>query len=195
MTASALQELRNVVTAHGFEIPLEIPPKAAYEQVREELGLPDLVVEFYEAELLSTEFRVPWVSGELLVGGLTQLIGLQEGYRWGAERIRLPGWQDNWIVVASMDGDPFIVDTSRDTTAVLWARHGIGSWEFREVASSMREFIEALVRLERVLLDEYDEDVFDDDSVLLPDFVRELTDQVGAVLTAEQLAIFWEAVR
>jgi hypothetical protein len=54
-----------------------------------------------------------------------------------------------WVVVASVFGDPFFLDTSADEGRVLFARHGAGGWSPVEFASSMQSFIGGLVEFER----------------------------------------------
>ena len=59
---------------------------------------------------------------------LARLWDLQAGYRWhGLTGDRIPEWQDDWIVVTTAGGDPYIFDAS--SGHILFAYHGAGAWE------------------------------------------------------------------
>jgi hypothetical protein len=60
------------------------------------------------------------------------------------------GWDANWIVLETADGDPVIADVSTTDVAVSTARHGIGRWDPTPVAGSLHEFIEMLDVVEDV---------------------------------------------
>jgi hypothetical protein len=53
----------------------------------------------------------------------------------------------------------------------------------------MESFIAALVEFDRVLLADFELEVFNDDG-LIPEFVRAVEHQVGTVLTTDQTARF-----
>lgn len=83
---------------------------------------------------------------EMLIFSFAELPEAQVGYCWvGVDRTPSHSWPATWIVVASVFGDPFFVDTSRGGCPLLLARHGAGSWSPGAVASSMESFIVAAV--------------------------------------------------
>ena len=86
----------------------------------------------------------------LFLFGANELIEEQKGYSVDpTEGEPLVDWPPHYVVFASHGGDPYVLDlsTSDGTDAlVLTARHGEGSWEFKRVAKSFREFLEQLTK-------------------------------------------------
>ncbi|WP_435008661.1 hypothetical protein P12x_005871 [Tundrisphaera lichenicola] len=63
---------------------------------------------------------------------LANLWKFQAGYRWnGLNGQPVEDWDDDWLVVADQGGDPFIL--SRSSGTVLFAEHGTGGWEPKEI--------------------------------------------------------------
>jgi len=54
------------------------------------------------------------------------------------------GWRESWIVVESIDADPFIADLSAPGIPVSEAPHGAGAWRPTPVAATLTEFIASL---------------------------------------------------
>ena len=80
--------------------------------------------------------------------GADELIDGQAGYAVHPDTHKpLKGWPRDHVVIASSDGDPFVLDLSGGSNKdapVAMAAHGQGTWEFSEVASSFQGFIELL---------------------------------------------------
>src|SRR5262249_39248685 len=70
----------------------------------------------------------PGYGNSYFLPRLSRLWDFQAGYRYHAKSgTKLLGWHDDWLVIASEGGDPFIF--LQDTEKILYAHHGIGLWE------------------------------------------------------------------
>ena len=59
---------------------------------------------------------------------MSRLWDVQAGYRWNGNTGEPMGeWDDDWLVIATAGGDPYIFD--RSARIVLFARHGEGAWQ------------------------------------------------------------------
>jgi hypothetical protein len=188
--ANAFERLKSVVVSHGHTFETGPVDRGVLERVSSELSLPPGFVSLYVDHGPVPRSSIPWVVEDLLVVSFEELPEAQDGYgRAGDGRTPSPSWQTGWVVVASVFGDPFFIDTSRDGCPVLFARHGAGIWSPVEVASSMEAFINSLVGFEIVLLDGFDLEVWDDNG-LLPQFVGQIEQELAGILTSEQAAAF-----
>lgn len=187
---TGIEELQAVLRSHGLEFETVPAAKELLRAVADDLDSPDWFLSFY-AELGPAEnSTIPWVVERLSVETLAQLPEAQMGYRWiGADKAPSPIWPANWIVVASVFGDPFFVDTTIESGPVFFARHGAGEWQRSEVASSMEAFMRCLARFETVLVGAFDLDVWDDDG-LRADFVTAVRQGLADVLDAHQIDAF-----
>lgn len=118
---------------------------------------------------------------------LYKLWDRQAGYRWDASNgERVAEWQDNWLVIADQNADPFILDTG--TGEILYAMHGTGAWDADVVAPDLPTFAAALAAVGVVCL-EADEDLRNDDWEIRPEHrvraLQALTVVLGDALEAE----------
>ncbi|MGE8704168.1 MAG: SUKH-4 family immunity protein [Achromobacter sp.] len=118
---------------------------------------------------------------------LYKLWDRQAGYRWDASNgERVTEWQDNWLVIADQNADPFILDT--ETGEILYAMHGTGAWDADVVAPDLPTFASALAAVGVVCL-EADEDLRNDDWEIKPEHraraLQALTTVLGDPVEAE----------
>ena len=118
---------------------------------------------------------------------LFKLWDRQAGYRWDASNgERVAEWQDNWLVIADQNADPFILDTG--TGEILYAMHGTGAWDAAVVAPDLPTFAAALAAVGVVCL-EADEDLRNDDWEIRPEHraraLQALTIVLGDPVEAE----------
>lgn len=77
--------------------------------------------------------------------GARELIKAQMGYLSNAiTGERLSDWDENWVVIAHKEGDPYIFDLSKkqnDDCPIYQASHGVGKWNFKKVANGFLEFL------------------------------------------------------
>ncbi|MGW9064067.1 hypothetical protein ACWGPO_08230 [Achromobacter animicus] len=111
----------------------------------------------------------------------------QAGYRWDASNgERVAEWQDNWLVIADQNADPFILDTGNGE--ILYAMHGTGAWDAAVVAPDLPTFAAAVAAVGVVCL-EADEDLRNDDWEIRPEHraraLQALTIVLGDPVQAE----------
>ena len=185
-----IEELQSLVRSHGFEFETHPVEEPILRSISDELALPQSFSSLYTDHGPTENTTIPWVVEEISIFSFGELPAAQDGYRWiGPGRTPSPSWPGNWVVVASVFDDPFFIDTSIDACPVFFARHGAGTWDPTEIASSMQSFIQGLACFESVLLDGFDLDVWDGDG-LRPDFVGEVKRRLADMLTAEQASAF-----
>lgn len=110
---------------------------------------------------------------------LHKLWDRQAGYRWDASNgERVAEWQDNWLVIADQNADPFILDT--ETGQILYAMHGTGAWDADVVAPDLPTLAAALAAVGLVCL-EADEDLRNDDWEIKPEHRDRALDALAAV--------------
>jgi hypothetical protein len=86
---------------------------------------------------------------DLQLFGAAELEEAQHGYSFNPIKNEVIAiWPKHYVVIAEMAGDPFVLDLSaakKGDAPVLTAKHGLGSWKFREVAGTFLEFLEKKV--------------------------------------------------
>lgn len=70
-----------------------------------------------------------------------------------ATKEAIPGWDDDWFLIATEGGDPIIVNLSEhnDSSIVYSAMRGAGAWEFCPIANSIAEFLLCAVAVQHAL--------------------------------------------
>lgn len=183
MTMTSFSRIRDQFARFG---ELRAQPRAGWNG---DIPLPAVLADFYEqvgpwgATYHENVGPVGITLSETNISfpPLHRLWNLQAGYRWDASNgQRVPEWQDNWLVVADQNADPFILDTQ--TGRILHAMHGTGGWDPGEVAPDLPTLAAALAAIGLVCL-EADEDLRDDDWEIKPEHraraLRDLTEVLG----------------
>lgn len=94
---------------------------------RGELELPTSLVDYYR-DFGPLDLGLSGYGNDYFLPSLAALWEHQAGYRWdGVTGQAIDDWNDDWLVIADCGGDPFIL--SRSTGQVLFAEHGMGTWE------------------------------------------------------------------
>lgn len=167
-----------------------------------EIPLPESLAEFYEQigpwgatyhehvgpvgiTLSETQISFP---------ALHRLWNLQAGYRWDASNgQRVNDWQEEWLVIADQNADPFILDTN--TGRILFALHGTGAWDAGELAPDLFTFIAAATAIGAVF-HRADEDLRDDDWVIKPEYRKAAIAEVAKVVgDAREAEAFFETLQ
>lgn len=140
------------------------------------------------------------VGSTLVVGGnpvcippLYKLCNLQAGYAWSHNaEAKLPGWNENWLVIAEQGGDPFILDQS--CGQVLFAFHGAGSWRPKFFAENLFQAFGALATVATTFIS-LDDNAFVDCEITkaaLSVIESQLSDFLGSRTKAEGMLKVWE---
>ncbi len=130
-----------------------------------DFALPDALERFYR-EVGPVNVEIPGYGNPYFLPRLSQLWSLQAGYRWnGITGKRLRSWDDDWLVVASEAGDPFIL--SRTTERVLYAIHGTGSWEPEDAFPDLNTMAACLALLGSIIV-RAGASLTDEDATIMP---------------------------
>jgi hypothetical protein len=188
---NCFEPLRVVLNAHGYGFETGPVDEPTLRRVSVDLALPRDFAALYAHGGPADDSSVPWVVEDISLFSFAELPAGQEGYRWtGSQRTPDPAWPTSFVVVASVLGDPFVVDTSATELPVLFARHGAATWSFITIASSMTSFFGGLAEFERVLIGDFDLEVWGDESGLLPAFLDAVERRLRDVWSDEQTSRF-----
>jgi hypothetical protein len=95
------------------------------------------VAEYYR-DLGPLDVSVPNYGNPVFLPSLTNLWAFQAGYQYLPETHEfLPGWETDWLVIASDYESAFIY--SRSSTTVLHALHGAGIWRPQPMFTELRQ--------------------------------------------------------
>lgn len=115
---------------------------------------------------------------------LHRLWTLQAGYRWDASNgQRVADWQEQWLVIADQNADPFILDMNNGR--ILFALHGAGAWNADELAPDLITFVASAAAI-GVVFHQADDDLRDDDWVIKPEYRDAAIAAVAKVLGDER---------
>ncbi|HEY9131417.1 MAG TPA: hypothetical protein VIM98_06630 [Dyella sp.] len=100
---------------------------------------------------------------------LHKLWAQQDGYAWSRNPDNLlPGWRENWLVVATKGADPLLFD--RDDGRILIASAGVGKagWQPRAFAEDLESAFGGIATVANALT-ALGDDAFDEDFNLRPE--------------------------
>ncbi len=153
--------LRAELDRHGVSFVTERTSAEDIAQLAGTFRIPIGMMETYSSEGPAGSSSVPWIVEDLRLYSLRELPGALEGYAWTRpQREELPAWPNDWVVIASIFGDPFVVDVADQAAPVYFARWRRGAWQPTRVALALGGFIDALTTFEKVLLDDFDGDAW-----------------------------------
>jgi hypothetical protein len=123
-------------------------PPAELAAIQSMWQLPDLYLDFLRKfSPLGVTILGRGFSMGLELYGAIDLVKGQQGYSFDRDE-NLPLSQ-GYVVIASMSGDPFVLDLSQTKDAdapVLTALHGMGEWDFTKVSAKFLTFLRRLAR-------------------------------------------------
>ncbi len=173
--ATLLQELRTELwqqqhrndseSAEAATPPTIAPvPAATLDAAVKRYQLPPIYRAFLEALGSEGITIFPGPFQQLEIATAAELDQAQVGFRGakiGDESFVAPhGWRRSWIVLATDNGDPYFVDTTKmrpDGEGPIWmAMHGTGTWGPHLVASSFSQFLRILRVWARFVVPHYD---------------------------------------
>ena len=119
------------------------------EQITSKWNLPQNYLEFLKKHPHSQNFEVEDEETlsriEITVYGANDLIKSQTGYAYGSDESDIfEEWDQNLVVIADSEADPFCIDISLESSPVLYALHGMDCWDFDEYSASLEEFFKFL---------------------------------------------------
>lgn len=112
------------------------------------------------------------IGNDICLYGVTHLSNKVNGYSFNpltGENIE--DWNPNWFIIGDEGGDPIIVDLNlaeqNEQCSVYQAIHGCGEWNFREISSSISQFILCIACLHHALVGfDVGESIIDDEDEL-----------------------------
>ena len=149
----------------------------------ERVFTPDIIAGIDEVGYLGG-LEVPWLVEELYLYSLSELEEKQAGYRFDlATSAAIPGWDQQMYVIADWTGDPVAVDAG----GALWtARHGQGAWTFVRIAENLPQFQVTLALWIEYFVVKGKKRLLDDNSVVIPEERKRLSEEVLASLREEE---------
>jgi len=152
-------------------------------------------VKSWLSALHGSDLQIPWSAEALsLYGSETSLGNGQIGYRTDMAGRPLPNWSDDWIVIGEISGDPIIGQMGQNCCAILFARHGAGSWQANLISDDMLTFAETLHIWCDLFVRRYAQDVYDDTLAVQPGFLAELRQRIGNILSNAGTDVFMSMV-
>src|SRR5262245_60390460 len=144
-----------------------------------EFPLPDEVAHYYE-ELGPEDITIEGYGNPFFLPSLARLWEFQAGYRFHPyTNERFEDWLDDWLVIASQGGDPFIY--SRSSGRILHALHGQGVWDADEMFSSLEGMVTTFTIIGDVVVSAGD-DLTDEESYLREKYVKQAKQRISLVL-------------
>lgn len=127
---------------------------------------------------------------------LRKLWGMQAGYAWSRNpEDRLPGWPDDWLVVAMEGANPFIFDRKDGRVHFAFAGMGKAGWQPRTFAPDLPTAIAAIATVANALASLGDA-AYDEDFNLAPGtrehVEAELASFAGSMERAKEMLAAWE---
>ncbi len=164
-------ELIELLSTHGICRPQPVTDWTG------SIPLPVEIARFYE-EIGPMDIEIVGYGNPTEIPSLSALWDLQEGYRWHSRtKERFTDWPDEWIVVASESGDPFIFRDGK----ILFALHGTGKWETAPIFFDIFTMAACLGIVGKVVK-EAGADIVDDNSVIRPKYRDMAIDHLREIL-------------
>lgn len=145
----------------------------------------------------SETIEMGWSAETILVYGTAGIGNAQIGYSSSLTEAGLaarnPAWREDYLVIATVISDPFVVDKSAANPEVLFAKHGTGRWDFWTIASSVDAFAAALLVWAKLYYDEFAKSILDIDYAVSQRFKDRLVEELNK-LQAINVANFMKTV-
>ena len=122
---------------------------AVIEEIQQRWKLPQSYLEYLRAHPKSQSVEIEDEESlervKITIYGANDLIRSQDGYSYNpVEKCDIEDWDENYIVIADAEADPFCLDISVGNPPVYFAMHGMDEWDFDVYSKSFMEFLEHL---------------------------------------------------
>jgi len=172
------EQARTLLSRHGVCVPQNAADWCG------DVELPDDVRRFF-AEVGPRNVEVVGYGNPTTLSSLALLWDRQAGYRWnGRTNERIADWPEHWFVIADEGADPYIFDA--ESRRVLFAHHGMGSWDADEVYPDLNTMAACIATLGSVIMDA--DEFTDDDCVIHPDCIDEAVRRLTELLASSSAA-------
>ena len=155
-TKSRLEQLLNDLLS---QVDIHTTEQAISEQYRNEIRRRwELPADYWTLLERCCGLRTVWSNDNyeaLELWGLDTFVKGQEGYSYNpVEQQAIEDWDKYLVVIASDAGDPYCLDLRRQDTAVFWAEHGAGTWDFQPAFDCLEDFLESILDVSKTQADE-----------------------------------------
>ena len=132
------------------QVDIHTTEQAISEQYRNEIRRRwELPADYWTLLERCCGLRTVWSNDNyeaLELWGLDTFVKGQEGYSYNpVEQQAIEDWDKYLVVIASDAGDPYCLDLRRQDTAVFWAEHGSGTWDFQPAFDCLEDFLESIL--------------------------------------------------
>lgn len=123
---------------------------AFVEEIEKRWALPEVYLDYLRKHAKSQYIKIEdekygYDIIEIEMYGAEDLIKGQEGYSYNPlTNEKIEEWDENLVVIAYYEGDPFCIDISADRSPVYYAMHGMDEWDFDIYTDSIEEFLKML---------------------------------------------------
>ena len=183
---AAIRALLEVARRAQIEAVFSPEGRGTLAIIDHQLPMTEELLAWYETSA-PRDAEIPQFPEYLRLYDLVMLFERQNGYRWpvGRRGVVDPGWNPCWLVIGDYSGDPLIAHTDEAGTPISMAAHGAGGWQPYRMAPSLAAYLAALAIWIEVSVIAYRGVIRDDDSVVLPEFHRDLNASFAQVLAPE----------
>lgn len=159
------------------------------ETVLRGFEIPKDVITWYQVAAPSSVV-IPWLTNHLTLYDPAKLPLHQNGYSWRYNEAEnkvepIDGWDNTWVVIGDIGGDPVIVDGSdTNKSPVYYALHGIGIWNPAAITPSILDFLRGVV-VWLEILQHYENvsQMYDDNSEVRVEILAHITHTLSKFLT------------
>lgn len=141
----ALEKIQGQDPEFYSKYPMYLKDEAdeqAIQNASENWQLPDeylYFLKYYAPEAVS------WSTDEYInldIYGAKDILEGQWGYNYNpVTNEDISNWPDNYLVIASDEGDPYCIDLTRGDTVIFTAEHGTGTWDFSIAFDDLVDFL------------------------------------------------------
>ncbi|MEC0090835.1 SMI1/KNR4 family protein [Paenibacillus macquariensis] len=146
---AALEEMRGQDPEFYTKYPVSLITEAEEQAIRivsDKWRLPDEYLYFLKHYIPES---VAWSTDEyinLTIYGAKDMLKGQWGYNYNpVTNEAISDWPNNYLVIATDEGDPYCIDLSRGDTVIYTAEHGTGTWDFFIAYDNLVEFLHSVL--------------------------------------------------
>ncbi len=172
---------RNVKTVEFPAIPTD-----RLRVIFKELPKSDDLLTWYSTAA-PAEVSIPMAWDPMQIFSPHVLERMQIGYRWeGDGQTRISAWNESWLAIGYIEGDPVIADMQKDVTPILMDLKGAGSWSPSVVAPTLGQFLEFLSEWCDVIGQYSQKDgMYDDEWAIKPTALEDINNRAVEVVGSE----------
>lgn len=188
--SDSLDKLDAALASAGLPAARKQYPAEALAPIKEVFG--EEILTEIEASGYPGGVIVPWAAEDFELYSLEEIISRQDGYRTDARTGAVSSdWPDGLHVFAEASANPFAIGHDGP---IHFARHGMGSWRFDQVAPDLATFLNVVAEWVSFFVVENNSNIVDDDFEVRPEKLEEIRNRVLSGLDEKEKASFIKAL-